>query len=388
MAAIRVELRLDAPTCIAQRPTAPGQMVTTQGYLSGAALRGAIAARWLAGRKPDELDGEEGRAFELVFQKGAVRFGPGWPMPPETGETWIVPKSAWTAKRDGGWKSDWNAGVHDALPHLLADTAKDHELLDDLDPFGGEFAWRDGASGPVGGLEVRRRLIMRSAIGPGRGVAADGQLYAFEAIESKQPFVATLTGPDDALEELQKRAIVAGATLTLGSRRSAGDGAASMTWVEAVPAVERDVATLIGQARAFSGRAEAKDGQVYLPVTLESDLILRDEYLLPCTSGDPRDTLRRYFPEDPPPGDMRLVTAIQSTRWVGGWDMVRSLPRPPQLAVEHGSVWVYRVPEADLEAAIGWWLRAERDGLGEGLGQGLGGVRLLHPFHAESRKVW
>jgi hypothetical protein len=115
-------------------------------------------------------------------------------------------------------------------------------------------------------------------------------------------------------------------------------------------------------------------------------MILRDRYLLPCASGEPSETLNRYLPGAP--AEMNLRLSIQDAHWVGGWDMVRGLPRAPRLAVRQGSVWVYSVPNANLSDAIAWWVRAQRDGLGELRGQGFGRVRLLHPLHAEERDRW
>jgi hypothetical protein len=139
--------------------------------------------------------------------------------------------------------------------------------------------------------------------------------------------------------------------------------------------------------RVSSDRTDATDWY-YLPVTLESDTILRDHYLLSSSSGDPTETLWRYLPvADPALRQMALHTAVQSTRWLGGWDELRRLPRPPQLAVQQGSVWVYRVPARDdlLDAALRWWLQAEADGVGERRSEGFGRVRLLHPVHMEDR---
>jgi hypothetical protein len=116
-------------------------------------------------------------------------------------------------------------------------------------------------------------------------------------------------------------------------------------------------------------------------------MILRDHYLLPCSSGEPSVTLCRYLPN--PPGSMRLAAAFQGTRWVGGWDMIREVPRTPELAVEQGSVWVYQVDRHQLDAAVTWWTEAEAQRLGERTALGYGRVCLLHPFHtAETGTLW
>lgn len=180
--------------------------------------------------------------------------------------------------------------------------------------------------------------------------------------------------------------------LTIGHGRSRGLGQVQIrTVLPAAPTLPR-LDDLVTQVEAFSQRVRAvrNDGEAwaYLPVTLESDMIVRDRYLLPCSSGDPHETLFRY---QPPPADlsMRLVTAVQRTGWIGGWDALRGLPRPFHLVVQHGSVWVYQVPAdmAQVRAALTWWIQAEQAGLGERRDEGFGRIRLLHPLHREEQTL-
>jgi CRISPR-associated Csx10 family RAMP protein len=396
MASILVTLRLLSPTCITDRPTAPGQVATTLGYLSGSALRGACVARWLAGRQPDALDASERDAFDAVFWSDTFRFGPGVPLA-DKACTWVVPATAWTDKRGGGWRADAGSGVRDSLVHLLRGTPEDQAILDDLEPLGEPFASSVHRYGDytVKSLPVSRRLIMRSAsrdpglapYEPRRGPAATGQLYSMEAIEALQQFVAIISGPDDAIDELCRRALVLNSELSLGSRRSAGDGLAVIELIDPLDVTARDAGPRIEQAHAFSEQAGASGDRRYLPVTLESDVLLRDTYLLPTSSADPGGTLSRYL--DGAPGSMILRTAVQAARYIGGWDSVRGLPRAPRLATEMGSVWVFEVREPELPAAVAWWSEAERRGLGDGLNQGFGHVRLLHPMHADRLEgIW
>ncbi len=418
MKTISLDLTLLAPTCIAQRPTAPGQIVETLPYLSGTALRGAVAERLLAGRRPSDLLTDDAKYFRRAFLAGEVRFANAWPQH-DTDDTQIVPRSAGQYKHDKGWRSarkgKGGKGVFDRLADLLrlhqmddqgtwdALAKQADERVSTLEPLSQSFASVNQDADWQGG-DVQRRLISRTAITPmerglptaGRAVAADGQLYSFEALEAGQRFRATVHGPADVLDWLKDHGLVASegytkSTLTLGQGRSRGLGLVELVNIEDPhePKV-RTAETLVAHARTFSARAglPATKGY-YLPVTLESDVILRDAYLLPCVSGDPAITLARYRPLVTPTGTpipMTLSEALQSSRWLGGWDVLRQLPRPPQLAVTQGSVWVYQVPdEAQLTAAITWWLAVALTGLGERCAEGFGRVRLVHPFHAEDR---
>jgi hypothetical protein len=54
-----------------------------------------------------------------------------------------------------------------------------------------------------------------------------------------------------------------------------------------------------------------------------------------------------------------------------------------------GSGWAFEVREPELPSAVAWWSEAERRGLGDGLNQGFGHVRLLHPMHADRLEgIW
>lgn len=407
---LRLELQLLSPTCIGQRPTAPGALAQTLNYLSGTAVRGGIAGHWLGGRRYDDLHDDESQQFSELFLRGQVRFGNALPLDSKA-VTEVVPRTAWTAKRLGGWRGDGNSGVRDVLSLLLQlsptamqqqagdaisfdeQTAQDLEK-ENLKSLDQEFALHQ--SGSWRGHSPARRLISRTALAApqgdnDRGLASEGQLYSFEALETRQRFATILSGAAERIEALDKlltpsNNTSAGIILRMGQGRSRGMGQVLVTDRSLVMPKERSAEQLMEQAEQFSARANAPQGTVFLPVTLESDLLLRDRYLLPCSSGEPRETLARYLPN--PPVSMRLRAATQSTRWSGGWDELRRMPRPAQLAVVMGSVWVFEVERSALHAAVSWWLEAERRALGERRIEGYGRVQLLHPLHTEERDLW
>jgi CRISPR-associated protein Csx10 len=405
---IQLTLTLLSPTCIAQRPTSPGQFIETLTYLTGTVIRGGIATYWLAGRRYEELDSKEQEPFRHLFLSGTVRFGNAWPVyqAAESAaeyQTLIVPRTAWTPKDNSGWCSDEDknkqgAGVRDALAVLLNETSPNWEQWEDWDRLGQDFVIESG--GRWSSISPRRRLISRTALlhndeglSPRmRGVAADGQLFQLEALETGQSFRCVIDGPTDLMEDLQKNVLQSNPILSIGQARSRGLGQVEVCQEGEPQAAVRSVDSLKPAVQAFTQRVSSQGtgatNWYYLPVTLESDTILRDHYLLPSSSGDPTDTLWRYLPAaDPALQQIVLHTAVQSTRWLGGWDELRRLPRPPQLAVQQGSVWVYRVPARDevLDAALRWWLQAEADGVGERRSEGFGRVRLLHPVHMEDQ---
>jgi CRISPR-associated protein Csx10 len=328
----------------------------------------------------------EQQQFRRFFLSDQIVFQNGWPHDARA-RTWVVPRTAWTAKDDSGWKGDRKSGVRDVLVALLCGDDTSSGAWEGWDRLGQDFAfaqhneWRK--------VETRRRLITRTALNRNdpelapatRGVVAEGQLYSFEALETGQHYRAVISGPEVLLEELHQALQGSTLELTIGQGRSCGMGQVRAKLITADEREDRDPAQILARVEEFSRRAGADAGTIYLPITLESDAILRDHYLLPCSSADPAETLWRYLPPTDAIRTMRLHTAVQSTRWIGGWDELRRLPRPAQLAVQMGSVWVFAVPAAAAAAAIAWWLDAERWGIGERRSEGFGRVRLLHPLH-------
>jgi CRISPR-associated Csx10 family RAMP protein len=398
---IDIELRLRAPLCIARRPTAPGQPIATRSYISGTALRGGIAGAWLAGRRYEDL-GAHQDMFQALFLSPDLRFGNCWPVlldeQFEPTATQVVPQTAWTAKRDGGWL--WNrrqgSGVEDQLKTLL----RGQPLPDDGDRVGEEFAAVLQAPGQrprYRTAQVVKRQIARTELDSVRCVARSGRLYTLEAIEAGQVFRGSIAGRPDLLRQLCDRVVQAQQPLTLGQGRTRGLGEVVIEDVSElfVPPDER--AAVAGQVQEFNRQLRGPGGgeqrwgdDLLLPVTLEADVLLRDKYLLPSTDPRPAVTLGRYLPlPEPLASTMTLVAlgVMQSTHWSGGWDEIRRLPRSPQIAVAMGSVWTFRVPPNLLDRSVDWWLEAGRAGIGERRTEGYGRVRLCHPLHVSEGKL-
>jgi CRISPR-associated protein Csx10 len=362
-------------------------------------VRGGLATFWLQGRCFADLDEFEAAQFRRLFLNDNVRFENALPLDPDSrkrGHTLIVPRTAQSQKDNPGWRydqviSERGAGVCDLLPDLLRPAENvSPKKWEGWDRFDGEFAnvKRDDWSA----IRVQRRLLSRVAIGhygakallPRRGVARDGQLYSLEVLDTGQQFQGYIRVPDDGFDYFQ--ALFRGnqpIATTCGQGRSRGLGQVKIALGNEAALEARSVETLVPWIREFSTHAEAPQGKLFLPITLESDMLLRDNYLLPCSSGNPKETLGRYKPLTGTTVQMQLCESVQRTRWIGGWDALRNIPRPPRLAVQHGSVWVYCIQDdpQPLQNAIQWWLEAEQAGLGERRNEGFGRVQLLHPFH-------
>lgn len=396
-----ITLQLRSPLCLARRPTAPGQSVQTLDYISGTALRGGLAAAWLRGRKFDDLDGVELTQFADLFTVGTVGFCNCLPVYPaqdygeEPVETLIVPATASTRKRGGGWLYDQpepGSGVLDMLKYRLCaiDEPDDFDSLDQR--FVGLSEGRKLRS-----LDVRRRQFARTAVDNVRGTARTRQLYSFEAIEVGQRFSGSLRGPKDRLDHLCSTVVSEGQVIFLGQGRSRGLGEVVIDTIGAPAPYGRTRDEVMDNIQTFNSQvrslleeqpdrtsASIEGSSTLLPVTLLADMLLRDNYLLPSSDPMPTVTLGRYLPLPAALAQaMRPVPrgCVHGTSWISGWDEVRGLPRPPQLATVLGSVWTFVVPNRLLDDAVNWWVQAEAAGLGDRRNEGYGQIQLCHPLH-------
>jgi len=392
---LTLTMLLRSPLCIARRPTAPGQTTTTLTYITGTVLRGALAAVWLHGRRSAEITGAERERFQRIFQSNEVTFGNAVPFT-NAAPTIVAPQTLWREKNTSGWLVTGGSGVSDMLTTFLQDAPETDgcERIDDL------FLAVDGAS-RYQGHSVARRLIMRSELHNQRATTQAGQLYTLEAIEAGQYFQGCVTGPDDLITDLRMTARLADEPLLgMGRGRSRGLGEVLCTLEPPTASVPHDANALSDAIESFTRMVRgdhenlmldtmALGDDLLLPITLLSDVILRDQYLLPSSDAQPITTLRRYRPLPPQLTTMQLVRSgvVQSTQWIGGWDEVRRLPRQPQLAIALGSVWTFRIPRAALVPAINWWLAVEQSGIGERCSEGFGRVQLCHPLHIHGGRL-
>lgn len=405
---LRVVFRLLSPLCIARRPTSPGQPIETLDYISGTVIRGALATAWLRGRRFEQLGTNEQEQFRDLFLSQCMVFSNGLPLPKDQPDVTVevVPQTAWCQKYDDvGWSHDVHPrtkkrgkGVFDQLHPLLCQDPNTGRVGEaKLDRFEKSFAYREGKH--YKSVGVSKRLITRTAINSKRGVAQERFLYTLEALETGQQFSCTISGPEAYIAAIHK-VLQAGMLVRMGQARSRGLGEVRVERVEEPIPQSDSVQEAMAKVEAFTQmvreRAECLlhdeqgnllgDDMLLLPVTLESDVLLRDNYLLPSSDPRPTVTLGRYCPL---PSELiehmhlHQPGLVQSSHWIGGWDELRRIPRPPQLAVSMRSVWTFRVPQEHLALAVEWWVQAQRQGLGERRNEGYGRVRLCHPMHME-----
>ena len=354
MKKIAVSITTKSPLLLSAGPPAHN-LIETLDVIPGNTLRGLLAQRYLdkGGRPEDDH-------FQRLFLSEEARFGFARIEGCQT-----IPLSARSCKYHGGFKRDDQG--HGVIDLLLSD---DKEVRcprcnQPVDYF--EGFW-DPATCKKS--DIRKRLIIRTAVNPVLGSASSGQLYGQRVIESGQTFQAIIEVSVDlagVLEELISGQFIA----RIGTGRSRGQG-----WVD----VKQGSLNLPswGTARERFERFKRK----VLVVTLLSDAIFHDEYLRDCTAPDISFLKSMGIKQ----GDWESgpSLAYASSRMVFGFDgMPLQLPRVPRLAVTAGSVFLFKtengrepdIPDGD---GIGW--------IGDNNREGFGQAVLWHPFHLDPEK--
>jgi CRISPR-associated protein Csx10 len=322
-------LTLRQPAQLGDRPR-DDFVLTTMEHLPGAAVRGALAAAWIAMHgKPT---GQQRAGFLRLFE-GGVRFGALLRPGTEFDSLAVVRhkyKPAETCQ-----VVDYDRAVGDAPPDRCPDCDSP------LEPARPGLFPDDPGDAPA----IRRRTSV--AIGES-GVARRNQLFTRETLLPGQHFTGTLAASD--LADLT--ALQALGQVRIGGRRTTHGLADITISEEAPPEPQRlDETTLV--------------------LRLRTPGIFTDEY------GRPR----------PQPGRAELTRILGGEAWVerrwarwqevGGWHVASGLPKPAELAVAAGSAFIIRTERAVATADI---QRLARRGVGlrrhEGFGDLAGSPRL------------
>lgn len=333
MSEIALTLTLEEPTVFSAEARTEGQHASLD-YIPGSALHGALAAALYRNARLDQA-----RRFELLHS-GRVRIGDGlplhggevgWPMP----RCWYHPKTE-LFQRDG---------------RLLAAHITNRQWVQDEDAAQPKQL-RSGyvtASGAY--LNLRHAPTLKTAINAATGRAADSQLFAYDALQAGQRFVARVQWDDDLSEaEALLREALDG-ELLLGRSRSAEFGRAAVAWGEAPP-------------RPASAQA-APDG---VTLWLTADMALLERYGLPTLTPEPG-----HFGLDS--GHLDWKRSFLQTRRYAPYNAYRGVRDEDRVVIVRGSVIHFSGVDAGAAATL-----AERAPAGFGLyrEQGLGQV-LVNP---------
>src|ERR1035437_7348556 len=302
---------ITATTPVAFRAGRNVDAAGTLDYVPGSPLRGALAAAHLLLR-PGLTD-----EFTSWFAGEAIRFGNGYPSGNSSGGTinaQPIPRTALCCKRFRGFFSDGKAGttethgVRDSLiPSALFALSGNESLqplaslqkcrqgatpaeacLAPLDRFEGFYA--ESQDGKYRRAKTTHEFRTRNGISRQRGTANEAILYSREMLAAGTQFQARIDGPSDlvgTMLQFAREAADAG-LLRAGNNRSRGLGCihiADAASKEAKRDIRASVAKFDSELRRRGG-AQSSGAAMFLPVTLESDVILRKDFSY-CGRLDP-----------------------------------------------------------------------------------------------------
>jgi hypothetical protein len=446
MAVYDITLELESPLLVG----APrqGNTYNSYAYLPGSVLRGAVAAALMADwtdaerekSHPEECDDPENCDFCRVFapRNGRIpRFFDCYPVREPGDPVYPFPVTAKTCKRKGGFRyqddSEEKHGIFDTLIQQVA--ARDALELDQPLPYiytadcptcgkaltpppTKHYGLSDGIFYTA---TPQDRRFSRTAINRRRHTAQNGQLFTLgvmgEQTAVSMPKVADVrtklygvVDGGDADPKLLRKAL--NQVRWLGSGTSRGLGHLSdRTIVErsanetAKPAPDyaEDVALgrflhlaqdnnapqLVRRLAEFNqaiaderdfykalGVEDVLKGQWYFTIDLLTHAYVRQQGLptLQLTA----DMLQL----DGAKKDFAAVAAIER----GGWSDAWGLPRPRQIGIARGSVFLFRVDSDDTAVTTALLQRLaqlEQDGIGSDQGRGAGRLLVCAPFHKE-----
>jgi len=349
MKAIVYRLHLLEPVLVAQAGAGEENSAVGLPYIPGSALRGVLAACWLARHPGVDLAADPGgRAW---FLDGAVCYLNTYPEY-ENERTLPTPASWFTEKDMAG---DERATIYDLA------VGPDPRLGALKPPKGGPFCRlsRHEPSEPWESAEYRATLV-----GPARydqvhialedvNRRGEGNLvFRYDALAPGQSFIGVVVAPEGQnLAEIED--LLAAGDLLLGSAHLAGYGRIAVEVIE-------EVAT---GWREYQASDPAPDGR--LVVTLLSPAILRSNggrvgwdggLALAQSLGLPKETVLR--------------AAFGRPELMGGYNRKWSLPLPQAWALTAGSVFVFDASTIDqtrLQAALD-------HGVGERRAEGFGRI--------------
>jgi CRISPR-associated Csx10 family RAMP protein len=303
----------------------------------------------------------------------------------------LIPLTALSCKRDGGFQSDDGHGVTDGLFRYLAGNAPEEcpVCQAGLDTVRSFYQAQDGA---YWGSNVGTRLIARTAVNATRGTAQAEQLYTLLGLNEGQFFRGEVEVPDTDNATLESL-IANGKVFHIGAARSRGLGQ-----VEVILRTENqsreawppnDLETRLERVDQSISAQALFEGRLPFVLTLESDAIMLNDYQQFQTTLTV-ETLRREARcwNDAAlqwPAGLRLERSFAATRRVASWNAAHGWPRSPELAVAAGSAAVFSAPREASGELLECLKRLEATGLGERQAEGFGRVVVNHPFHFEEQ---
>jgi CRISPR-associated Csx10 family RAMP protein len=137
-----------------------------------------------------------------------------------------------------------------------------------------------------------------------------------------------------------------------------------------------------GFNRALGRYVGGEEDGLYFSITLKSDTILRDLFFRPLAGIDGEELAKILGIK----GSIQLEHSSLNTSLVQGWNYLQGLPREDCLAINKGSVFLYKTRDVDREELLEKLAVLERTGVGLRREEGFGKLSVCDSFHWESEQ--
>lgn len=373
-------------------------------YIPGAAMRGALAARWLASQGSDKhahVTPIAGCAFCAAFvEEPNAFFGNAYPVQSADEQPLVLPATAQACKNHA-------QPLFDTLIERLCwvQLAQPGLVYTPTCPICGEMTVGQSGiyvqqDGKWRKRQVLQRLLTRVAINRQRNVAEEGMLYSPFVIDEVVQLDKVSKADAPRYGPAQFRGLIRHLPEELGAHLAqimhVGGSSSRGLGQVAVVAKRVDVtnddriaqrldafmACLKATWRAFAtlpgAQASADPELLYFTITLQADAVLSRADGLPVMVYD------AALLQAQTGLTAELVDSYASYDYIGGWNGAWDLPKPTAVVTKMGSTYVYRTTAAQ-DTVVQALQQLEREGIGQRRGEGFGQVRALHEFHLVRR---
>ena len=390
-----------------------GAGMETLPYIPGTALRGALAAAFLA------ADDAATPSFRLLFE--GTRFNNLYPAGvTATTASVPLPLSSVTCSHLPGFLADGGHGVGGLLlPAEAARLSAEAAIVPggasvatrsptiDVDallrcrscpderrrlpvpgtvPWGGYCAWHDGTPhlAPVhNAAAIERQAAGRD--GPQQQVVTVRQ-----TLPSGQQFSGEVIFPDNETAELVTQLLGRQEhQLWVGAGRSRGLGAirvaSSAVSIPSDDLVQRQHAlTKALEERCQRTGVPLPDDRWYVTLTLRSAALVPDAFGR-WQQSIGADTLMQE--SGLPAGAWQLRQAYVAQLPIEGWNAALGLPKPDAVAIAAGSCWLFRVQGVSVDELSAALQRLQDNGIGERRPEGYGVIGICDPLHWQVQEL-
>lgn len=248
---------------------------------------------------------------------------------------------------------------------------------------------RRGKSGAIGMSDLRTSIVTRTGICRRTGTIEESILFSKEVIQKGSVFWGFVLLPgdlEDKWRDFLEDDLIKG-IIRVGSGRSSGLGKLGIS-VESSNSISantvaeeiRHRVTVFNNLLATEANSQniKREHTLYIPLTLKSDLILRDDCMRYVTTLDDK-----WF-KNVTGASGKLVHQCSRTRRIGGWDGILKMPREDVWGIAAGSVFVFALEQ---EPDYGRLAKIQLEGIGERTSEGFGNVIWADDWHTEVNRL-